>query len=124
MKPGRHNILLVDDDFSVLESMSAFLADEGFNVKAVSDPEEAVALIRQQVIPFSLVMVDYHLEQVKGSYLMERLRGIDNTLSVIGFSGDDSIESHNESLDSGALMFVTKDTDNLKLPRDHSPNLS
>ena len=43
----KHTILLIDDDKSFRDSMSLFLKDEGFNVRAVSNGDEAIALARQ-----------------------------------------------------------------------------
>jgi DNA-binding NtrC family response regulator len=60
-------------------------------------------------------LIDHHLQDIKGSSLIRDIRNIDSKLSLLGFSGDDSVEAHNESLDSGALMFVSKETDNQKL---------
>lgn len=39
----KHNILLIDDDLSILKSMSDFLSDEGFFVKAVQSGSEGAA---------------------------------------------------------------------------------
>ncbi|MGE3386029.1 MAG: sigma-54-dependent transcriptional regulator [Bdellovibrionales bacterium] len=111
----KHNILLIDDDSSVRSSMKTFLEDEGFFVKAVETGDEGVALVRQKVVPFSLALVDYHMPGIKGPEVISKIREFDSKLHLLGFSCDDGIEAHNESLDSGALMFVAKDTGNEKL---------
>ncbi len=111
----KHNILLIDDDAAIRSSMKAFLEDEGFFVKAVESGDEAVALVRQRVIPFSLALVDYHMPGLKGPGVIAKLREYDSKIHLLGFSGDDGIDPHNESLDSGALMFVAKDIENEKL---------
>lgn len=111
----KHNILLVDDDANFRMATSDFLKDEGFFVKAVETCSEAVAHIKQKTIPFSLALIDYHMPEMKGSDLIKELRELNPHLNLLGFSGDDTVESHNESLDSGALMFLSKDTENKKL---------
>lgn len=63
-----HNILLIDDDRSFRDSMSLFLKDEGFNVRAVANGDEAIALARQQIIPFSIALVDYHSFLIQSNF--------------------------------------------------------
>ena len=111
----KHNILMIDDDAAIRSSMKAFLEDEGFFVKAVESGDEGVALVRQKIIPFSLALVDYHMPGLKGPGVIAKLREHDSKIHLLGFSGDDGIEPHNELLDSGALMFVAKDIENEKL---------
>lgn len=95
--------------------MKSFLEDEGFFVKAVESGDEGIALVKQKVVPFSLALVDYHMPGLKGPEVISKIRDVDSKLHLLGFSGDDGITAHNESLDSGALMFVAKDTGNEKL---------
>ena len=39
------DILLVDDDPSILEPLASMLEAEGFNVRSFTDPEKALALL-------------------------------------------------------------------------------
>lgn len=110
----KHNILLIDDSPDVLASTKAFLEGEGFFVKAVVDSEEALALIRQQTIPFSLALVDFHMPGRNGAEVIKQIRQYQPSLTVLAFSGDDSIHVHNQTLDSGAIFFVSKDTPDAK----------
>ncbi len=95
--------------------MSAFLEDEGFFVRAVSSGDEGIALIRQKIIPFSLALVDYHMPGVQGPEAIRKFKELDPSLTVLALSGDDSIDAHNKSLDSGAVFFVEKDIGEAKL---------
>ncbi len=111
----KHNILLIDDDPALRETMSGFLSDEGFYVKAVSSGAEGVALIRQQTIPFSLGFIDFHMPDMNGVEVIKQIRNYNSELSLLAFSGDDSIQVHNDTLDSGAIFFVPKETADEKL---------
>lgn len=71
--------------------MSSFLEDEGFVVRAVSNSDEGIALIRQKIISFSLALVDYHMPDMKGPEAIQKLKEADPTLTVLGLSGDDSV---------------------------------
>lgn len=111
----RHNILLIDDDSIVRRATKTYFESEGFFVKAVATGDEGVAFVRQRLIPFSLVLVDYHLADQKGPEFIEQIRELEPQLTIAGFSGDDSLQTHNESLDAGALVFVRKDIQNERL---------
>lgn len=111
----KHNILLIDDEAVVRDSTKEFLEKEGFFVKAVATGDEGCALIRQKVLPFSLALVDYHLVGETGPQIIGKIRSLDPKLHLLGFSSDDSLKTHNESLDAGALVFVRKDIQNERL---------
>ena len=95
--------------------MSAFLEEEGFFVRAVPNGDEGIALVRQKVIPFSLALVDYHMPEMAGPDTIRKLKELDAGMTVLALSGDDSIDAHNRSLDSGAVFFVEKDIAEAKL---------
>ncbi|HEY8272187.1 MAG TPA: sigma 54-interacting transcriptional regulator, partial [Pseudobdellovibrionaceae bacterium] len=111
----KHNILLVDDNEALRNSMSAFLTDEGFFVRAVATGEEAIALVRQKFIPFSMAFIDFHMPGMKGPEVIRQIKEHNSNLLVFGLSGDDSDDAHNQSLDSGAAFFISKDTTDAKL---------
>mgnify|MGYP000116562330 FL=1 len=111
----KHNILLVDDDFAFRKAMTSFLEDEGFFVKAVSNGDEAIALVRQKLIPFSLALIDYHMPDIKGPATIKQLKEHCPGLTILGLSGDDSVDAHNDSLESGAVFFIEKDIGEAKL---------
>tara|TARA_B110001454_G_scaffold218991_1_gene249122 strand:- start:165633 stop:167024 length:1392 start_codon:yes stop_codon:yes gene_type:complete len=111
----KHNILLVDDDAVFRKAMGSFLEDEGFFVKSVSSGDEAIAIVRQKLIPFSLALIDYHMPDVKGPETIKKLKEHNPNLTVLGLSGDDSVDAHNDSLESGAVFFIEKDIGEAKL---------
>ncbi|MCB0370220.1 MAG: sigma-54-dependent Fis family transcriptional regulator [Bdellovibrionales bacterium] len=111
----QHHILLIDDDPTIRESMKLFLEDEGFLVKSFESGEEGIAFVRQKTMPISIALVDFHLPDIQGPEIIKSLTELNPEISILGFSGDDSVEAHNTSLDSGASFFINKDTSNLKL---------
>ncbi|MBL7545525.1 MAG: sigma-54-dependent Fis family transcriptional regulator [Bdellovibrionaceae bacterium] len=105
----KHTILLVDNDPAFRGTMAAFLEDEGFLVRPVASGDEGIALIRQKLISFSLALVDYHMPEIQGPETIRKLKELEPSLTVLALSGDDSIDAHNNSLNSGAVFFVEKD---------------
>lgn len=110
-----HNILLIDDDAAFRASMSTFLSDEGFIVRSVASGEEGIALIRQKITAFSLALVDFHMPDMDGPETIRRIKEFDSNIPIFAFSGDDSVEAHNSSLESGAVFFIEKDIADAKL---------
>lgn len=110
----KHSILLIDDNIAYRRSKTDFLEDEGFFVRAVESGDEGIALIRQHVFPFSLALVDYHMPDMKGPQTIQKIRELDPNITILALSGDDSVEAHNESLESGAVFFVGKDVGEAK----------
>ena len=111
----KHHILLVDDDLAFRKAMSDFLKDEGFLVTAIESGDEAIALVRQDVAKFSLALVDYHMPMLSGLETIKALKSLDAEMTIFTFSGDDSEEAFNKSLESGAVFFIEKDISNQKL---------
>lgn len=111
----RHNILLIDDNKVFCQSMQNFLSDEGFSVRTVFNGEEALALLRQGITKFSLVLVDYHMPDLNGPETIKCLKHIDPDLRIFAFSGDDSLSAYNQSLESGAIFFIEKGISDSKL---------
>jgi two-component system, OmpR family, response regulator ResD len=66
------NILVVDDEASVVEVISLYLKREGFNVRTARDGREALDAIQQN--PPALVVLDLMLPKVAGMEIMRRLR--------------------------------------------------
>lgn len=73
------DVLVVDDEASVVEVVSLYLQREGFGVRVARDGRAAIDAIRQQ-LP-ALVVLDLMLPEVDGLEIMRRLRG-DPTSSV------------------------------------------
>ena len=111
----KHHILLVDDDEIFRIAMSSFLHSEGFLVTAVSNGEEAVALVRQDIEEYSLALIDYHMPYFSGAETIKSLKSYNPDLIIYTFSGDDSNEAYNDALGSGAVFFIQKDISTEKL---------
>lgn len=105
------NILVIDDDMLIRDSLKIILEEAGFFVKAVSTGSEGVALIRQKSLPFSLAIVDYHMPDENGADILSQIQRLDEKLPLMIFSGDDSNAVYDEVLSSGALTVLKKGDD-------------
>ena len=64
------NILLVDDESGIRESLGALLRDEGYEVEAVASGEECVERLGRN--DFDLVLLDVWLPKMDGLETLDR----------------------------------------------------
>jgi two-component system nitrogen regulation response regulator NtrX len=101
-----HSILIVDDESGIRESLSSILADEGYQVSAVSSGEECLAAVEEK--PVDLVLLDVWLPGMDGMEALKRLQDISNPPMVVMISGHASIETAVRSTKLGAFDFIEK----------------
>jgi len=105
MKP-KGSLLLVDDDRHVLQSMTDWLRDEGYEVDPVSTLGEGFATIDRK--PYDVALVDVRLGEEDGTDLLRYCRENHPSLTVIMVSGYGTVESAVEAIRMGAFDFLTK----------------
>jgi two-component system nitrogen regulation response regulator NtrX len=102
----RPSILIVDDEKGVRAALAGVLADEGFEVEGVSSGEECLQLAAQK--EFAVVLLDVWLPGLDGLQVLEQLRRVAPTASVVMISGHASIETAVRATKLGAFDFVEK----------------
>ena len=110
------NILVIDDDASILKVIKMRLEAEGFQVttaaETVERPEARGANGRRGTRSGHRRL---KLAKENGIELMERLHQIDPKLPVVILTAHGSIESAVEAMKKGAYSYVTKPFDNREL---------
>jgi two-component system NtrC family response regulator len=99
-------ILLVDDDDSLREILTAHLRKGGYDVIAEGDPLSAVDSLERE--SFDLVVTDIKMEGLDGISLLKKSKELHPSLPVIMITGHGTIESAVESMKLGAFDYVTK----------------
>lgn len=105
--PAEGDILVVDDEASVVEVVTLYLERDGFNVRVARDGQAALAAIRE-ALPM-LVILDIMLPGVNGLEIMRLLR--DNPMTdvpVILLTARGQETDRIAGLDLGADDYVTK----------------
>ncbi|MGD2036649.1 MAG: diguanylate cyclase [Desulfobacterales bacterium] len=99
------NVLIVDDDLSVRNTMDEYIANAGFSTLAASSAEEALDLIEKN--NFSVVITDIRLPGMGGLELTKviKQKNGSDVIVVTGYSDDYSYE---EAINIGASDFVIK----------------
>ena len=101
-----HNILIVDDEDGIRDSLAGILADEGYSTASAGSGEACLDLLRKA--PFDVVLLDIWLPGVDGLETLERIREFDNPPEVIMISGHGTIETAVRATKLGAYDFLEK----------------
>jgi two-component system nitrogen regulation response regulator NtrX len=102
----RPQLLVVDDEAGIRESLSSILIDEGYAVDSVGSAEEA--LERATAGDIEVVLLDVWLPGMDGLEALSRLQSAPAPPAVIMISGHGTIETAVRATKLGAFDFVEK----------------
>jgi DNA-binding NtrC family response regulator len=105
MSENGFNILLVEDDASVRNSVAAVLRDEGYVVGTASDGKEAMQNLRAGT---DLVLADLMMPNVDGRELLRWVMQNHPGTAVILMTGYGTIPQAVEAIKAGATAYLTK----------------
>jgi DNA-binding NtrC family response regulator len=105
----RSNILLVDDEFSVRDSLEHWLRKDGHAVRSCASGAEALEAL--EGTRFEVAVVDIKMPGMDGLQLQERMGRIDPDMAVIIITAFASVETAVRSLKRGAFDYLTKPID-------------
>ena len=106
MSEARGSILVVDDEFSVRDSLESWFRRDGFRTGTAESGEEALARLRDST--WDVVLADIRMAGMDGLELQRRVHAIDPELPVILITAYASVESAVKALKNGAFDYVTK----------------
>lgn len=109
--PGE-KILLVDDDPTILQTLTRFLTGQGYTIAAAATGREALETLRQEKIP--LAILDLMLPDASGLDLLAHVREDSPDTEVILFTGLGALDSAIQALRLGAYDYLVKSE--LRLP--------
>jgi two-component system response regulator HydG len=107
------SILIVDDEPVITQSLSRWLAEDGYAVGTASSAAEA--LRRFQEKRWDLAFLDIMMPGMDGLELQHRLHEIDPHLQVVVMTGYSSVDSAVRAMKQGAFDYLPKpfDPDNV-----------
>lgn len=115
MKQGKKTILVVDDDETVLKSISKYLASKGYGVETATTGREAVEKSKEFFI--SLAILDIRLPDMDGIELLTSMSETEPKMKKIMLTGYPSIENAAESVNKHADAYILKPVDLKQLSR-------
>jgi len=102
-------ILIVDDEPSVRDSLSAWFRKDGYRIGAAEDAAAALRLLQSE--SWDAVLLDIKMPGMDGMELQQRIHEIDPTLAVIMVTAYASVETAVQALKQGAFDYITKPID-------------
>ncbi len=102
------DILIIDDEADIRDLVSGILEDDGHQVRAARDSDEAMEAFRRRKP--SLVVLDIWLQgsRMDGLELLSMFKEIDPEMPVVVISGHGTIETAVAAIRKGAYDFVEK----------------
>ncbi len=107
-------ILVVDDEYLIVYSLSATFHDGETQVITASDGEAALKAIDES--SFDLCFLDIHLPDINGLDIMRKLRRISPRTKIIIMTGSEITETMMASIQQNAHLLISKpfDLDRIK----------
>jgi DNA-binding response OmpR family regulator len=99
-------ILVAEDEPAIADFIEHGLSNEGYDVTAAADGEEALSLALSQ--DFALIVLDRMLPGRDGIEVLHALRAVKPDLPVIMLTARTEVDARVEGLDAGAIDYMTK----------------
>jgi DNA-binding NtrC family response regulator len=109
MTRSRAAILIVDDEFSVRDSLTGWFRKDGYIVESAENASTAVK--RLETAAFDVVLLDIKMPGMDGIELQRRIHEIDPHIVVIMITAFAAVETAVQALKQGAFDYVTKPVD-------------
>ncbi|MCL2892693.1 two-component system response regulator GlrR [Brenneria tiliae] len=103
------NLLLVDDDPSLLKLLGMRLTSEGFSVTTAESGQEALRLLTRE--HFDLVISDLRMDEMDGMALFSEIQRYQPGMPVIILTAHGSIPDAVAATQQGVFSFLTKPVD-------------
>jgi two-component system nitrogen regulation response regulator NtrX len=100
------SILVVDDEESILSSLSSILEDEGYQVTVGKSGADAIRAYTTD--PPDLMLLDIWMPEMDGLETLRRVRELVPTAQVMMMSGHGSIETAVKAIKLGAYDYIEK----------------
>ncbi len=107
-------ILLVDDEFLIIYSLSATFQNSEIQVATAADGKSALKSISEN--HFDICFLDIHLPDINGLEIMKKLRFLSPGTKIVIMTGSEVSEAMMKSIQENAHMLIAKpfDLDRIK----------
>src|SRR5919108_1578797 len=87
--PSNKSILVVDDEFDIVNIIKHFLQDQGFTTYAFTDPLLALEHLRANSKSYGLVLADIRMPGMNGFELVKKIKSIHPAIKILLMSAFD-----------------------------------
>ena len=106
------NVLIIDDEESILSSLRRLLEDKGYNVVTNSDPAAAIEYMRNNLV--HIAMVDITMPNLDGLSVLSMIKDVNSLTQIIMMSAYATTDRVIAALENGANDFLLKPFNNLE----------
>lgn len=99
-------ILVVDDEQSILDSLTRIFSREGYQVVTAPDARQGLEILRHQ--PVQVLLTDLVLPGMTGTDLLKAAKTVAPETEVVMMTAYGTVENAVEAMKQGAYDFVTK----------------
>src|SRR6185437_2683906 len=99
-------ILIIDDEASIRQSLSGALRDEGYKISVAASGHEGLDQLRSE--KFDAVLLDIWMPEMDGLEVLRQIKSEWPEQLVIMMSGHGNIETAVKAVKNGAFDFVEK----------------
>jgi len=101
-------LLVVDDEAMLRDMLKNFLVQEGYEVVAAADGEEALKICSRPGAEIDAVILDMTLPGIDGVETFDRLKEIDDRMRVVIATGDPYRQAVHDLMRRGAAGMLSK----------------
>jgi len=109
--PGVTRVLVVDDDPSILDTVTSILSTEGYQVKSAAGGEEAIALV--STWRPTLVLLDMRMPLMDGWAVARALREAGSKVPIVVMTAAENAKRWAEEIDAAGHLAKPFDLDEL-----------
>lgn len=100
------SLLVVDDDKDVCEYLEDFLVHDGYKVRSINDPTNAIEELKNS--EYHVVILDLMMPKLNGIDLLSQIRKVDGDVAVVILTGYPSLESATASIEHDVSAYIKK----------------
>jgi DNA-binding NtrC family response regulator len=110
--PMLHNkmqVLIVDDELSIRESLKGWLQQDGYQVEAAEHGSRALVMIKEK--HFDIALLDVKMPEMDGITLLQHIKELDPDMTVVMMTAYGAIQDAVEAMKKGAYDYLLKPFD-------------
>ena len=106
------NVLILDDEESILSSLRRLLEDKGYNVVTNTNPAAAIEYMRNNIVHIALVDITMpNMDGLSALSMMKEVNGLTQIIMMSAYATTDRVIA---ALENGANDFLLKPFNNLE----------
>ncbi|MCX5796058.1 MAG: response regulator [Elusimicrobia bacterium] len=103
---GKSEVLVIDDDVNVRDTLKPFLEGKGYEVSTAKDGEDALRIMRSSRP--RMILLDVKMPKMNGVEALQAIRRINTQVPILMITGQDDLETVRECMRLGAFDYMIK----------------